>query len=434
MDAIEVQPVAGPIDATVSLPGSKSYSNRALLLAALAEGRSTVTQALFSDDTRYMHRALTALGIEVQADERARHYVVEGQSGRIPAAQAELFTGDAGTAARFLTAAAALGHGTYVIDGDERMRKRPIEPLLDGLRQLGVDARARLDNGCPPVRVVADGLRGGRARVRGDVSSQYISALLMVGPYAAQGIEIEIVGDLVSAPYVGMTLASMADFGVQAERDAARWFRVPPNQRYRGRSYAVEPDASAASYFFAAAAVTGGRVRVEHLGSGSVQGDLGLLDVLEAMGCAVVREADAIELRGPERLRGVEADFTRMGDVATTLAAIAPFADGPVTINGVAQTHYEESDRPVAAATELRRMGIRVEDSFDSLTIYPCEPQPATIETYHYHRIAMSFAVTGLRARGIRIADPGCVAKTFPDFFQALASVAATASAGPRAG
>ncbi len=434
MDAIEVQPVAGPIDATVSLPGSKSYSNRALLVAALAEGRSTVTQALFSDDTRYMHRALTALGIEVQADERARHYVVEGQSGRIPAAQAELFTGDAGTAARFLTAAAALGHGTYVIDGDERMRTRPIEPLLDGLRQLGVDARARLDNGCPPVRVGADGLRGGRARVRGDVSSQYISALLMVGPYAAQGIEIEIVGDLVSAPYVGMTLASMADFGVQAERDAARWFRVPPNQRYRGRSYAVEPDASAASYFFAAAAVTGGRVRVEHLGSGSVQGDLGLLDVLEAMGCAVVREADAIELRGPERLRGVEADFTRMGDVATTLAAIAPFADGPVTINGVAQTHYEESDRPVAAATELRRMGIRVEDSFDSLTIYPGEPQPATIETYHDHRIAMSFAVTGLRARGIRIADPGCVAKTFPDFFQALASVAATASAGPRAG
>jgi 3-phosphoshikimate 1-carboxyvinyltransferase len=189
---------------------------------------------------------------------------------------------------------------------------------------------------------------------------------------------------------------------------------------YRAREYVVEPDASAASYFFAAAAVTGGRVRVEHLGSGSVQGDLGLLDVLERMGCSVIRELDAIEVHGPRQLRGVEADFTRMGDVATTLAAIAPFAADPVTIRGIGQTHYEESDRPVVAASELRGMGIRVEESWDSLTIYPGEPQPARVKTYDDHRIAMSFAITGLRTPGIEIEDPGCVAKTFPDFFGVL--------------
>jgi 3-phosphoshikimate 1-carboxyvinyltransferase len=300
------------------------------------------------------------------------------------------------------------------------MRQRPIEPLLEGLRQLGVDARAQFDNGCPPVVVNASGLPGGRARVRGDISSQYLSALLLAGPYAERGIELEIEGELVSAPYLAMTAAIMADFGVEVEIEDERRFRIRPGQRYRGRDYAVEPDASNASYFFAAAAVTGGRVRVPHLRRSSRQGDLGLLAVLEAMGCTVVWYDDAVEVRGPHRLGGVEADFTRMGDVATTLAAIAPFADGPVTIRGIAQTHFEESDRPAAAATELRRMGIRVEESWDSLTIHPGVPQPATIETYGDHRMAMSFAVTGLAAPGITIADPGCVAKTFPDYFAVL--------------
>ena len=420
MDSIAIQPAARPIDATVPLPGSKSYSNRALLIAALAEGRSEISRALFSDDTRYMHGALQALGIAIEADEAGERYTVTGAGGAIPATAAELYTGNAGTAARFLTAAVALGHGRYVVDGSERMRQRPIQPLIDGLRQLGVDARAALDNGCPPVIVQADGIPGGRTRVRGDISSQYISALLLAAPYAARGIELEIEGELVSAPYIEMTLDIMATFGVRAERDDAGRYSVPPGQRYHGRGYAVEPDASAASYFFAAAAVTGGRVRVPHLGRGSAQGDLGLLDVLERMGCTVTREDDAIELRGPGQLRAVEADFTRMGDVATTLLAIAPFADGPVTVRGVAQTHYEESDRPVAAATELRRMGIVVDETWDSVTVQPGTPRPATIETYDDHRLAMSFAITGLRAPGIRIANPACVAKTFPGFFVAL--------------
>ena len=418
--SVLMEPVTRPFDAVVTLPGSKSYSNRALLVAALARGRSEITDALFSDDTRYMHGALEALGVGVRADEAARSFAVDGIDGRFPASEATLRIGNAGTAARFLTAAVALGEGRFVVDGSPAMRKRPIQPLLDGLRALGVDAESREGNGCPPVIVRAHGMAGGRARMRGDISSQYFSALLMAAPYARHDVEIEVEGDLVSAPYVTMTLSTMEAFGVRAERDGDRRFRVPAGQRYEGRRYAVEPDASGASYFFAAAAVTGGRVVVPRLGTGSAQGDLGLVDVLARMGCEVTVAADAVTVRGPARLRAVDADFTRMGDVATTLMAIAPFADGPVTVRGIAQTHFEESDRPVAAATELRRMGLRVESTWDSVTIHPGVPQPCDVQTYDDHRIAMSFAVTGLRAPGIRILDPGCVSKTFPEFFEVL--------------
>ncbi len=420
-----IEPLSRPFDAVVTLPGSKSYSNRALLVAALARGRSEITEALYSDDTRYMHGALTALGVQVQADEAACTFVVDGVDGRFPATEATLHIGNAGTAARFLTAAVALGQGTFVVDGSPAMRKRPIQPLLDGLRALGVDADSREGNGCPPVVVWARGIAGGRARMRGDISSQYFSALLLAAPYAQRDVEIEVEGALVSAPYVTMTLSTMEAFGVRAERDGDRWFRVPAGQHYTGRRYAVEPDASGASYFFAAAAVTGGRVVVPRLGTGSAQGDLGLLDVLARMGCEVEVGADAVTVRGPARLHAVDADFTRMGDVATTLMAIAPFADGPVTVRGIAQTHYEESDRPVAAVTELRRLGLRVESDWDSVTIHPGTPQPAEVQTYDDHRIAMSFAVTGLRAPGIRIANPGCVAKTFPEYFDVLGRLAA---------
>ena len=423
--ALSIEPITRPFDAVIELPGSKSYSNRALLVAALARGRSEITRALFSDDTRYMQRALDALGVRVRADETSRSFVVDGVDGRFPASEATLEIGNAGTAARFLTAAVALGRGTFVIDGSAAMRKRPIQPLLDGLRALGVDAESREATGCPPVVVRAKGIAGGRARVRGDVSSQYLSALLMAAPYAARDVELEIEGELVSAPYVTMTLSTMAEFGVRAERDGDRWFRVPSGQHYAARPYAVEPDASGASYFFAAAAVTGGRVVVPRLGRRSAQGDLGLLDVLARMGCDVAIDADAITVRGVTRLRAVDADFTRMGDVATTLMAIAPFADGPVTVRGIAQTHYEESDRPVAAATELRRMGLTVDSSWDSVTIHPGTPQPCEVQTYDDHRIAMSFAVTGLRAPGIRIAGPECVSKTFPEFFDVLGTLRA---------
>ena len=431
MDAIEIQPITRPFDAVVALPGSKSYTNRALLIAALARGESTLTDALASDDTHYMIAALRALGVTVE--ERDAHtYVVTGAGGPFPATEAELFIGNAGTAARFLTAAVALGRGTFTLDGSEAMRKRPIEPLIEGLRQLGAGIASRFDNGCPPVDIQAAGLAGGRATMRGDISSQYFSALLMAAPYATADVEVVVDGDLVSAPYVTMTLSTMAEFGVRAERNGNASFHVPAGQRYEGRTYAVEPDASAASYFFCAAAVTGSRVIVPRLGSRSAQGDLGILEVLERMGCRVEVGEDAIEVQGPPQLRGVDADFTQMGDVATSLMAIAPFADGPTTVRGIAQTHYEESDRPVAAATELRRMGIQVEDDWDSVTIQPGDPQPADIETYEDHRIAMSFAVTGLRAPGIRITNPGTTAKTFPEYFEVLRGVTGQPADGGR--
>ncbi len=422
MDAVEIQPVTGPFNAVVQLPGSKSYTNRALLIAALAHGESTITDALASDDTHYMLQALRTLGVSI-AERDPHTYAVTGAGGPFPATAAELFIGNAGTAARFLTAAVALGHGAFTVDGSEAMRKRPIDPLIEGLRQLGADVASRFGNGCPPVDVQADGLRGGRATMRGDISSQYFSALLMAAPYATSDVEVAVEGDLVSAPYVTMTLSTMAEFGVRAERQGNSLFRVPAPQRYQGRTYAVEPDASAASYFFCAAAVTGSRIVVPRLGQRSAQGDLGLLEVLGRMGCRVDVGDDAIEVQGPEQLRAVDADFSQMGDVATSLMAIAPFADGPTTVRGVAQTHYEESDRPVAAATELRRMGIQVEDDWDSVTIHPGQPQPADVETYEDHRIAMSFAVTGLRAPGIRITNPGTTAKTFPEYFEVLAQV-----------
>lgn len=408
-----------PFDAVVELPGSKSYTNRALLIAALARGRSEITQALASDDTHYMRMALKAMGVGIE-DRDAHTFLVTGVDGQFPSRGASLMVGNAGTAARFLTAAVALGHGTFVVDGSEAMRKRPIHPLIEGLRQLGVDIESKEGTGCPPVVVRANGIPGGRAVMRGDISSQYFSALLMAAPYAASDVEIEVDGDLVSSPYVTMTLSTMAEFGVHAERDGDRRFRVPAGQRYEARTYAVEPDASAASYFFTAAAVTGGHVVVPRLGSRSAQGDLGILAVLERMGCRVRISPDSIEVQGPAQLRGVDADFTQMGDVATSLMAIAPFADGPTTVRGIAQTHYEESDRPVAAATELQRMGLRVDSDWDSVTIYPGTPQPAEIQTYDDHRIAMSFAVTGLRAPGIAIANPECVSKTFPEYFEVL--------------
>ena len=407
-----------PIDATVTLPGSKSYTNRALIIAAMAEGEALLRHALFSDDTDYMAAALRSLGIAVDEDRAAETFRVHGGGGRFPVPEATLSIGNAGTAARFLTSYVALGNGRYVIDGVERMRQRPIQPLLDGLSQLGVDARAARGNGCPPVLVDAHGLPGGVARMRGDISSQYFSSILMAAPLSQEGVTLEVEGDLVSKPYVDMTASTMSAFGATMTNEAYRRFHVPGGQQYRARSYDIEPDASGASYFFAAAAVTGGRVRVEHLGHGSAQGDLGFVQVLERMGCTVTQTAAYTEVHGPPQLRGVDADMCDISDTAQTLAAIAPFADGPVAIRNIAHVRDKETDRVAAMAAELRRLSLRVDERPDGLTVHPGPLRPATIETYDDHRMAMSFAVTGLNVPGLRIKDPGCVSKTFPDFWE----------------
>ncbi len=426
-----IAPIDHPVNATVTLPGSKSYTNRALILAALADGVSTLRQALFSDDTVYMCAALRTLGIPVATDEAANTFTVEGQGGAIPAARADLSVGNSGTCARFLTALAALGAGRYRVDGTARMRERPMEPLLASLRQLGGNARARFENGCPPIEIAANGLPGGAAQMAGDQSSQYFSALLMAAPYMRAGLDLTVAGRLIHGQYIAMTMKSMADFGVTATSEGDRRFRVAPGQRYRARVYDVEPDASAASYFFGAAALTGGTVRVENLGAGSAQGDLAFVDVLAAMGCAVEKGGDYVRVTGPGQLRGVDVDMGALSDTFMTLAALAPFADGPTVIRGIAHTRLQETDRVSATAKELRKLGVAVTERDDSLRIEPGVKRGATIDPHDDHRIAMSFALIGLRLPGVAIGNPGCVAKTFPDFFDRLAAATAPTHPAP---
>jgi 3-phosphoshikimate 1-carboxyvinyltransferase len=426
-DIMAIQPISRPISGTAYVPGSKSITNRALLIAALADGPSTLTGALFSDDTRYMAGALNQLGITVRSDEHAELFEIEGGNGTFPASGGLLFIGNSGTTARFLTAALTLGHGEYIVDGVPRMRERPIAPLLDALGQLGATAVSQEGTGCPPVKVTANGLPGGTCRLAGDKSSQYFTGLLIAAPYAEQGVTIEVSGDLVSAPYIEITADVMASFGVTAEIDTDEWrtFRVAPGQRYEGRHYVIEPDASNASYFFALAAVTGGEVRVDGLGVNSLQGDLDFVDVLEEMGATIEVQDTYTSVRGPEggRLRGGDFDFGEISDTAQTLAAIAPFADGPVTIRGVAHNRIKETDRISAVVTELRKLGQDVDEFEDGFTVHPRPVTPAEIETYDDHRMAMSFAVTGTRAPGVTILDPSCVAKTFPSYFDRLADL-----------
>lgn len=426
MTARLITPARGPVSGTVRVPGSRSITNRALVLGALTGGRTVINGALFSDDTLRMAAGLRALGVAVEEDARSERFVVLGQGGRIPAAEAAIDAGNAGTVARFLTAVAVLGTGRYVIDGSPRMRERPIQDLVIALRALGVEVTA--PSGCPPVVVQARGLPGGRTAVRGDTSSQFLSALLLVAPLAASPVEIAVEGEVVAAPYVDLTIGLMEAFGVTVERDGYRWFRLSP-QRYHPRAFSVEPDASSASYFFAAAAVTGGRVTVPGLSRDSLQGDLRFLDVLQAMGCEVRWTEDGVEVRGPKRLRGVDVDLNAMSDMTMTLAAMAPYAEGSVGIRNVAHIRRQESDRLSAVATELRRLGQEVREREDGLEVTPRPVRPAVVQTYGDHRIAMAFAVAGLQAEGIAIADPDCVAKTFPDFFD---RVEALTSGGPR--
>jgi len=416
-----ITPARGPISGTVRVPGSKSITNRALVLGALAEGRTVIEGALCSDDTRLMADGLRALGFAVEEDRPAERFAVGGRGGLIPAREATIDAGNAGTVARFLTAAAALGYGQYVIDGAPRMRQRPILDLVLALRALGSDAAA--PTGCPPVRLRARGLAGGRASVRGAVSSQFFSALLLVAPLAESPVELQIDGPLVAAPYVDLTLGVMRAFGVGVQRDFARYLVTP--QRYEPRSFRVEPDASSASYFFAAAAVTGGRVTVPGVTRDSLQGDVKFLDVLALMGCTVTWHTHGVTLSGPERLRGVDVDLTAMSDMTLTLAGLAPFAEGPVRIRGVGHIRTQESDRLSALAAELRRLGQEVRELEDGLEIRPRPVRPAVVQTYGDHRIAMAFAVAGLRAAGVAIADPDVVSKTFPEFFTHLAALTA---------
>jgi len=421
-DPLPIEPVSGPLVGSVRPPGSKSLTNRAFVAAALAEGTTPLTGVLDSDDTRVMVESLGRLGIAVTHDREARTAVVTGCGGEIPAKSADLSLGNSGTSIRFLTAACAVGRGAYRLDGNARMRQRPIADLVTSLRDLGSDVRCELGSDCPPVLLNADGLRGGRAEVAGNTSSQYLSALLLAAPYARDAVELALSGNLVSEPYVEMTLKVMESFGVRAER-TERGYRIPP-QRYRATTYAIEPDASAASYFFAAAAVTGGKVTVEGLTRKALQGDVLFIDALERMGCTLTEGTDSITVTGGP-LRGIDVDMNAISDTAQTLAAVAVFADGPTTVRHIAHVRHKETDRIAAVATELRRLGQEVDEFEDGLTIRPRPVTPAVVHTYDDHRMAMSFALVGLKASGVRIADPGCTAKTYPGYWDDLARLRA---------
>ncbi len=422
---ITIDPWSGPPPAaSVHLPGSKSLTNRALAIAALADGPSTLTGALDSEDTRVMVHALQSLGIEVVHDSVAAQLRVEGCGGRIPVGQASLNVANSGTSLRFLTAMLATGMGTYQLDGTARMRQRPVADLLAALRDLGVRARSDLGTGCPPVTIEARGLDGGFCAVRGDVSSQFLSGLLMASPYATATVTVEVQGVLVSRPYVAMTLAVMEAFGVKASNRRFRRFDVYP-AHYRGRSFAIEPDASAASYFFALAALTGGTITVTGLGDSSLQGDLGFVDILEHMGCTVQRQSDRTTVTGGA-LRAVDVDMNAISDTVMTMAVVALFADGVSRIRNVGHIRHKDTDRIAALAAELRKLGAGVDELADGLVIEPPAPAkltPARIDTYDDHRMAMSFALAGLKIPGVTILDPGCVAKTYPGFWDDLASL-----------
>jgi 3-phosphoshikimate 1-carboxyvinyltransferase len=449
-EALEIQPLTRPPNATVSVPGSKSITNRALVLAALtARGCTrTLRGALRSEDTDVMIECLRALGFRVLTEwpESAVFISSGADRPRIPATRADLFTANSGTTMRFLTAAVCLGHGRFRLDGVPRMRERPIQDLLDALGQLGIRAFSERHNGCPPVVVEADGLPGGSVRIKGSVSSQFLSGLLLAAPFAAGPVTVKVEGSLVSAPYVFMTVQMLRQWGLEgsyhvggdcadfaghaALRGPARFghaarevcFHIPGGQAPDGPAagaYAVEPDASAASYFFAAAAITGGRVIVLDIPEHSLQGDVRFVDLLAEMGCRVERCSSGIIVHG-RPLRGIDVDMNDISDTVMTLAAVACFAEGPTTVRNVAHIRHKETDRLAALAAELRKLGAGVEELADGLTITPGPLRGAAIDTYNDHRMAMSLALVGLRVPGVVIKDPGCVAKTYPGFFADL--------------
>lgn len=426
-DAVILHP-AGRIDADVRPPGSKSLTNRYLTCLSLADGAGTLEHAGLCDDTERMLAGLRALGIAGRVATPPPTITVEGCRGNLPADEGTVDAGLAGTAMRFLTALACLGTGRYVLDGAPRMRQRPIGALVDALRNLGAGIGYAGQDGYPPLTVGGRGLPGGHVTFERPPSSQYVSALLMVAPYARRDVYIEINGGLVSRPYVDMTLDVMRELGVEVvdSEDATR-FIVPSSQRYRPGTYAVEPDASGATYLWAAAAITGGRVRVDGLTLASRQGDAAFVRILEQMGCGVQEGSDYLEVRGPAagKLRAIDVDLNTMPDTVQTLAVVALFARGTTRVTNVANLRIKETDRLAALATELTKLGATVDTTADGITITPPDGplRPATIATYDDHRMAMSFAVAGVVVDGLRIAEADCVSKSFPSFYEVLASL-----------
>jgi 3-phosphoshikimate 1-carboxyvinyltransferase len=428
---LDLEPVMH-VEGAIRLPGSKSISNRTLLLAALSEGTTTIHDLLASDDTLVMLGALQKLGVKwEQLDERT--HVVHGAGGALPNHEADLFMGNAGTAIRPLTAALAVIGGDYTLHGVQRMHERPIGDLVDALNAVGAQIEYTGTEGYPPLRIRRGHIIASRMSVRGNVSSQFLTALLMSAPLMAKDhpVTIEVAGELISKPYIEITLNLMRRFGVTVEQDGWAAFTVQPGQRYHTPgSIHVEGDASSASYFLAAGAIAGGPVRVEGVGRDSIQGDVRFAEALERMGATITKGDTWIEARSNGVLKAIDADFNHIPDAAMTIAVAALYADGTSTLRNIASWRVKETDRLAAMATELRKVGAIVEEGEDYIRITPpAELSPATIDTYDDHRMAMCFSLASLdgkarRGNAMRINDPKCVAKTFPDYFETFASIA----------
>ncbi|MGI9519665.1 MAG: 3-phosphoshikimate 1-carboxyvinyltransferase [Pirellulaceae bacterium] len=419
-DSIEIQ-TCGPVEATIRPPGSKSITNRALICAAMATGRTQLVGALHSEDTEVMVASLNQLGIAVQANSDAATIDVEGCSGRIPVSEATLQVVGSGTSMRFLTAMCATARGRFVLDGNPRMRERPIGDLTEALNQLGGDVSSA--DGFPPVEVQARGLPGGSARVRSDQSSQFLSAVLMALPFTEKFTVVQTHGSLVSRPYINMTCQVMGHFGVDVlQMSEVGEYSVDPRHIYTGFEYDVEPDASAASYYWAAAAITGGSVKVPGLKPDALQGDVRFVQLLEEMGCEISVDDEGITVSGRAE-QGIDVNMSDISDTAMTLAAVALFAETPTTIRGIAHNRLKETDRIGNLAIELRKLGATVDEFEDGLAITPGKLTSAEIDTYNDHRMAMALSLVGLQQPGVVIRDPGCVEKTYPRFFEDLARV-----------
>lgn len=399
----------------IVVPGSKSYTHRLLIATALSNGLCSVQNALESEDTLLTRKALEQMGVSFDIDEGK--IIVQGTNGKLKACTEPIYLANSGTSMRLLTGISALGEGKYVLTGTERMQERPIRELIDGLGQIGIRALSLNDTGCPPVEIVGGDLEGGNMDLDCRVSSQYLSSILLMAPFTKKGIDVNLPFGLVSKPYIDMTVDIMNRLGVVVDRDGYKRFHVPGNQVYEKGDYIVEPDCSQASYFWAAAAITGKKIKVKHVSKDSRQGDVLFFEVLEKMGCRVFHEKDGIAIEGG-KLCSVEVDMSNMPDVVPTLAVVAAFADGTTKIKNVSHLKDKECDRLGSVATELSKMGIQAKATDSGLNITGGKPIGAEIETYDDHRIAMCFAVSGLVVPGVVIKDETCVKKSFPNYWE----------------
>jgi 3-phosphoshikimate 1-carboxyvinyltransferase len=418
---LSIRPPA-KVDMHILLPGSKSITNRALVMAALAKGSSVLSNPSFSEDSRYLWEALKQIGIRIDPLPDQAKIVIDGKGGQFMGGNKGVFLGNAGTAVRFLTSLLCLVPGTHKVDGDPQMRRRPIGGLVDCLNQLGGDVKCIFKNGCPPVIIKGGKLKGGEALIDGRQSSQFISSVAMVSPYAQMDVQLGISGGLVSRGYLDMTLKLMQRFGVNVQRKGYSSLYIKVPQRYQPSELVIEPDAAGANYFLAIAAVTGGRAYISSLGTNSIQAETRFAKVLAQMGCKVVKRKDRIELKG-ERLCGIEIDMSDIPDSVQTLACVGLFASGPTRIRNVAHLRWKETDRISALCTELKRIGAGVKEFKDGLEIKPAlRYAPAVVNTYNDHRMAMSFAVAGAMIPGLKISGYLAVSKSLPEFWDILKS------------